>query len=140
MINFSQVDEEVCTEEDYEWDHWNGKGHLTFTVLSHCPESKYCPHELEYEDYSGCVGGLSETLGIEYAINEGILDVGKLHIGVTYHVEGITALWSRGDGWTTDDDVDYYVETVKRRIKPISFVKAWWWHLVGWKIRQWKNN
>ena len=41
-------------------------------------------------DYSGCVGGLNETLGIQYSLNEGILDV-DLKLGYTYELQGITA-------------------------------------------------
>lgn len=129
-----------------EKDYWTGEGDLTFTVISKS-ESPHKPHqysypkfEIDWEDYSGCIGGLDETLGIEYSVNEGILDVGKLHLGVTYHVQGITAHFTRGDGWTIDDDVDYYVENVTKIIYPHRFIAAWWWHLIGWRIRQWRNQ
>lgn len=141
-LNFEMVpvsDDWEPSEEDIA-DHWAGEGHLIFHVLSHTKSSKYCPYEIDYDDYSGCVGGLQETLGIDYSVNEGILDVGKLHIGVTYHVRGITAHFTRGDGWTTDDDVEYYVEAVTKIIYPGRFISAWWWHLIGWRIRQWRNT
>ena len=126
------------TEEE-ERDYWSGKGHLVFKVRSYDPTS-FLPFEIECEDYSGCVGGLDETLGIEYAINEGILDVGPLHIGFTYEVSGITVVWTRGDGWTTDDDVDYYVEGGVIKYAPLrDLISAWWWHLIGHRIRNWKN-
>jgi hypothetical protein len=125
------------TEEE-ERDYWAGEGHLTFHVVSYDPTSTYCPYEIDWDDYSGCVGGLDETLGIEYAVNEGILDVGKLHIGMTYEVQGITAHFTRGDGWTTDDDVDYYVESVTKVIYPHRLLKAWWWGLIGHRIRNWR--
>lgn len=121
-------------------DHWAGEGTLTFHVLSYDKNSKYLPYEIEWEDYDGCVGGLEETLGIEYSINEGILDVGPLKIGMTYFVEGITAHFTRGDGWTTDDDVEYNIKSVKQSITLHRWIYAWWWHLVGWRIRQWKKS
>jgi hypothetical protein len=124
--------------EDEEKDYWSGEGHLIFHVLSYDKDSKYNPYEIDWDDYSGCVGGLNESVGIDYAVNEGILDVGKLQIGMTYEVKGITSHWIRGDGWTTDDDVEYYVESVKKILYPRRFIMAWWWHLVGHKIRNWK--
>lgn len=127
------------SEEDMK-DYWAGEGSLTFHVLSHTKGKGYIPYEIEWDDYSGCVGGLDEMLGIEYSINEGILDVGKLHIGVTYEVKGITAHFTRGDGWTTDDDVDYYVESVTKTIYFHRFIAAWWWHLIGHRIRNWRNS
>ncbi len=133
------VEYDEPSDEDLR-DHWSGEGDLTFHVLSHNKDKNYLPYEIEYEYYSGCVGGLDETLGIEYSVNEGILDVGKLTLGITYHVSGITAHFTRGDGWTTDDDVDYYVENVTKSINPHRFIAAWWWHLIGWRIRQWRNQ
>lgn len=126
------------SEEDIK-DYWSGEGHLEFRVLSYDKTTKYNPYEIECLDYSGCVGGLDETLGIEYAVNEGILDVGKLHIGCTYRVDGITVVWTRGDGWTTDDDVDYYIESVTQYAVLHQLIYAWWWHLVGHRIRNWRN-
>lgn len=127
------------SDEDIQ-DYWAGEGHLIFKVLSHDPDKRYCPYEIEYEEYSGCVGGLDETLGIEYSVNERILDVGKLRVGATYHVEGITAHFTRGDGWTTDDDVEYYVESVTETIHLHEIIAAWWWQHIGWRIRQWRNQ
>jgi len=138
--------EMVSVSDDWEpseeeiADYWAGEGHLIFHVLSHTKDTKYCPYEIDWDDYSGCVGGLEETLGIDYSVNEDILDVGKLQIGVTYHVQGITAHFTRGDGWTTDDDVDYYVKSVTKIIYPGRFIAAWWWHLIGWRIRQWLHR
>lgn len=127
------------SEEDIR-DYWCGKGAITFTVTEHDPEARFCPFGFEVEDYSGCVGGLDESLGITYSLNERVLDVGKLRLGVTYYVEEITVVFTRGDGWTTDDDADYYVGSVKTKIHLIPFLKAWWWHLVGWRIKAWRSK
>lgn len=135
---FKILPPEQCdwTEED-EKHYWSGEGHLIFTVISYDPDANpWSRYEIDYEDYSGCVGGLDETLGIQYALNEGILDVGELKLGWTYEVHGITVVWTRGDGWTTDDDVDYYVEgEIRKRIHLSRWLSAWWWHLIGWRIR-----
>lgn len=133
LLSFIQ---EEPSEEDIR-DYWSGEGHLIFTVISYDPDAyAWSKYEIDWEDYSGCVGGLDETLGIQYALNEGILDVGKLKLGWTYEVNGITVVWTRGDGWTTDDDVDYYVEgEIYKRIYLSRWLSAWWWHLIGWRIR-----
>lgn len=138
-ISSQKTDEWEPSEEDIR-DYWSGEGHLIFRVLSYDPTATYCPYEIDWLDYSGCVGGLDETLGIAYAVNEGILDVGKLHIGCTYEVHGITVVWTRGDGWETDDDVDYYIESVTRYAILHQLIYAWWWHLVGHRIRKWRND
>ena len=126
------------SDEDMK-DHWAGEGDLTFHVLSYDPTSKYCPYEIDWDDYSGCVGGLNETLGITYAINEGILDVYPLRLGMTYHVKGITVMHTRGDGWTTDDNSDYYVESVSKIFYPRRFISAWWHHL-AYHISKWRSK
>lgn len=143
MFILSPSEDDWEPSEEELKDYWSGEGHLIFTVISHSKEASYNPYEINYDDYSGCVGGLNETLGIDYAVNEGILDVGKLRLGVTYYVEDITVVWTSGDGWTTDDDVDYYVGSVKTKIHLIPFIKAWWWHLIGWRLRYlkyWRNS
>lgn len=127
--------QEEPTEEDFR-DYWSGEGHLEFTVISYDPDAHpWSRYEIDWHDYSGCVGGLQETLGIQYALNEGILDAGKLRLGVHYRLDGITCHWTRGDGWTTDDDVNYYVESVTTTLFLPTWIKAWWWHLIGWRIR-----
>jgi len=138
LLSFIQ---EEPSEEDIR-DYWSGEGHLIFTVISYDPDAyAWSKYEIDWEDYSGCVGGLDETLGIQYALNEGILDVGELKLGWTYEVHGITVEWTRGDGWTTDDDVDYYVEgEIRKRIHFSRWLSAWWWHLIGWRIRKWRNG
>ena len=126
--------------DDIEKDHWVGEGFLKFKVISYDKSSSYMPYEIEIIEYSGCLGGLEETMGIEYAVNEGILDVGNLHIGCTYLVQGVSADFTRGDGWTTDDDVEYSVESVTQYVTLHEFMSAWWWHLIGHRIRNWRNK
>lgn len=132
-------DDDQITDLDMG-DYWNEEGSLTFHVLSYDPNAKYYPYELEEEEWTGCVGGLLETIGLDYAIHDGVLDVGKLHIGMTYELTGITVTYTRGDGFSTDDDCDYYVKSVKKVFYPHRFLKAWWWHLIGWRIRKWRNR
>lgn len=145
MFTLSPKNVEIVSVPD-EWDdederdYWSGEGDLTFHVLSHDPTCNYCPYEIDWDDYSGCVGGLNETLGISYAINEGIIDAHPLRIGMTYHVQGITVVHTRGDGWNTDDDSEYYVESVSKILYPDRFISAWWWKLIGHRIQKWKTK
>lgn len=144
MTEYNKEQLELLIAASDEWepsdvdlkDHWEGEGDLIFHVLSHDKSSKYQPYEIDWDDYSGCVGGLHETFGISYAINEGILDVGPLQIGMTYHVKGITVIHTKGDGWTTDNDTDYYVESVSKILYPDRFISAWW-HRLTWRIKHW---
>lgn len=128
------------TEEDMK-DYWSGTGHLCFTVLINNKDE----FVIDWDDYSGCVGGLQEMLGLEYALKEGILETPHLKEGYVYTLSDITVVWTRGDGWTTDDDVDYYVGDITFFRLPFwTYLKMkldnlWWYH-IGWRIRQWRNR
>lgn len=127
------------SDEDLK-DHWSGKGHLVFRVISYDPNCPYEPYEIDWLDYSGCVGGLNETLGIQYALNNGILNAGKLQLGVTYTLHEITVEWTRGDGWEIDDDMGYYVGDVTKEIVIYQWLYAWWWHFIGHLIHNWRRK
>lgn len=139
-LTFTSLPDELDEYEKSEKDHWVGKGHLVFRVISHDKSMSYEPYEIEWEEYTGCVGGLHDTLGIEYCVNEGILDVGKLKLGHTYVLNGIIPHFTTGDGWTTDNDVEYEVEFVTKYVVLHQWIYAWWWHLVGHRLRNWRNK
>lgn len=127
------------SEED-ERDFWNGEGNLVFTVTANRPADDV--FEIEIEEYSGCVGGFGEGVGIEWGLKEGYLGIGRdeLKEGYTYYCDEITVSWTRGDGWTTEDDSDYYVGNMRsERLPLISYLKliinnAWWFN-IGWKLK-----
>lgn len=138
------IDYEDRMSEAEEKDYWSGPGKLVFTVLTNRPGV----FEIEIEEYTGCVQGLQETIGIDYALAGGLLlDIAQEEYieGYTYYLYPVTVKWIRGDGWMTDDDVDYYVgdwechqihwyEYLKLRLR-----NAWWFN-IGWKLRQWRNS
>ena len=128
---------EAC---DFTWEdekeYWSGKGHLVFRTVSCDPADRFPSWEIEVEEYSGCIGGLHESVGITYAINQHILDGPKLRLGWTYIYKDITVTFTRGDGWTTDDDADYYVGSYEEVFKLGPWLSAWWWHLVGWRFKK----
>lgn len=132
------------TEEE-EREYWAGEGTLTFTVLTNRPNDGVL--EVEVEDYTGCLGGFDEGIGIEWGLGEGYLGIDRedLKEGYKYYLSEITVSFTRGDGWMTDDDSEYYVESVRAERLPLfSYLKliihnAWWFNF-GWKIRQWRNS
>lgn len=124
------------TEED-EAEFWNGKGHITFYVIQNTPDV----FEIEIEDWSGCAGGLQDTIGIDWYIKEcwGLQEDEDLKEGVSYTLHGLTAYWTRGDGWTTDDDVEYNFEDITSSWKLTTRIRQklsnWWWRSIGWRLR-----
>lgn len=126
------------TEEE-ERDHWNGMGHIEFYVSQNVPGC----FEAEILDYSGCAGGMEETIGIEDMLEEwGLKD--EVHEGVRYEILGLTVEWTRGDGWEIDDDVEYYFDY----LVPYFSLRQWlkqkisniWWRQVTTRIRTWRSK
>jgi len=128
--------------KEEEAEYWNGIGSLTIFVTLVIPEENIFEYELL--DYSGCMGGAQESLGIDYLLKD-MWGVDKdpdlnLREGVEYRFIGITVKWTRGDGWTTDDDVDYLMGSVHTSFKLIPWfhtkMKALWWKHIGWRLKK----
>ena len=128
-------------DEEAEKDHWNGIGSLTIFVTLVIPEEDIFEYELL--DYSGCMGGAQETLGIDYLLKDMWCvwtDLSyPLKEGYEYTFHDISVHWTRGDGWTTDDDVDYYMGPISYKFRLIPWfhtkVKALWWKHIGWRLK-----
>ena len=149
MIDFEQIlhdaKEEECnshwTETD-EYEHWNGSGHIEFFVHQNVPGT----FEIDITDYSGCAGGLQETLGIEYCIEDiwCLHQAMKLREGVTYTLHDLEVTWTRGDGWCTDDDVEYDFGDITSHATAIGYlshkIKMIWWRKVQCHIRDYKEQ
>jgi hypothetical protein len=129
-------------ENDYEpsdediANHWAGEGFITFFVQQNIPDV----FEIEIDDSCGCAGGMGETIGLEYAIkNELGIDLDTLKEGYTYTINKLTAYFTRGDGWTTDDDVSWDFESLTHTIEPWRYLKQkianLWWQNIGWRLR-----
>lgn len=108
-----------------ERDFWAGRGNIDFFVI------QKDPFEIEVIDSSGCAGGLQETCGIEWWLEDSIYihkdpDI-RLWEGVTYRIDGLTVDFTQGDGWTTDDDAEYYFDD----IYPISGFWTWLPHKIS---------
>lgn len=129
-------------EYDAEWEkeYWNAPGHIEFYVIQNIPKLEL--FEIEVLDYSGCAGGLSEGMGIDYAIKNYWDLCPELREGVTYTLHNITVEWFRGDGWEIDDDVEYDFDeithdtTLKRYLS--QKIKNIIWRHIGCHIRNWK--
>lgn len=126
------------SDEDL-YEHWSGRGHIEFFVVQNAGDI----FEIEYVDYSGCAGGLMETLGIDEWSLQNVLgiDRAELREGVYYTIHGLTVVWTRGDGWTTDDDVEYYWEELTHDATLWGYLShkidmIWWrqvrcrWHTI----------
>lgn len=127
------------TEED-EREHWNGVGHVTFFVIQNVPDT----FEVEILDHSGCAGGLDETIGLEYYITDAWDLQGQVREGGTYTLNKLTVTWTRGDGWSTDDDVEYEFESITAQTTAVGYllhkVKMIWWRQVQCRLRDWKKS
>lgn len=126
------------TEEE-EHDYWNGEGFIKFFVEQNIPEDDI--FEIEVEDYAGCAGGANETIGFKYLIKDMLdFDIDEFKEGHTYTITSLTVVWTRGDSWTTDDDVEYYYESLVDEIEWFRFLKQkltnFWWQNIGWKLRK----
>lgn len=139
---FIEASETDGWDEEAERNHWNGIGSLTIFVTLVIPEEDI--FEYEVINWSGCIGGAHETLGIDYLLTD-IWCVDKdlaypLKEGFEYTFHDITVSWTRGDGWTTDDDVDYYLGPISYRFKLIPWfhtkVSAIWWKTIGWRLKK----
>jgi len=124
------------SEED-EHHYWSGEGFIKFFVEQNIPGV----FEIEIEDSDGCAGGANETVGYDYLIKEMLgFDIEQFKEGHTYTIEKLTVVWTRGDGWMTDDDVEYDYESLKDEIELFRFIKQkltnLWWQNIGWKLRK----
>lgn len=136
----ASVDDEIKIFEpspEDEYHYWSGEGFIKFYVQQNIPKDDI--FEFEVEDYDGCAGGANEGVGFDYLIKEMLgLDISELKEGHTYTIEKLTVVWTRGDGWTTDDDVEYYFENLKDEIQWFRLIKQkltnLWWQNIGWRL------
>lgn len=126
------------TDEDLA-EHWNGEGCIVFYVIQNTSDV----FEIEVIDWSGCAGGLQDTLGIEYYITNCwcLQEDEVLKEGVTYTLDKLTVQWFKGDGWEIDDDVEYDFEEIyetptrwKLATRIRQKLSNWWWRSIGWRI------
>lgn len=132
--------------EDEERDFWNGTGHLYFGVTAN-RNGKDDVFEIDIYEYSGCVGGFGEGVGIEWGLKEGYLGIDRheLKEGYTYLLDEVTVSWFKGDGWTTDDDSEYYVGDFQETRLPLKkylklLIQNAWWFNIGYRISNWRNQ
>lgn len=125
-----------------EEDYWEGIGELTIFVTLVIPEDDI--FEYEIIDWSGCVGGIQEAIGIDYLLTEmWCINKGRAHPleeGIFYTFHNISAFWTSGDGYSTDDDVDYYFNGLTYELKLWPWFKtkvaATWWKYIGWRLKK----
>ncbi len=68
--------------------------------------------EYEVEDYDGCAFWISEGEGFDYWLDGHV----ELPGPGRYRITGIVGHYFRGDGYATDDDVDWDWEYLERTV------------------------
>lgn len=140
----SVPDPNQMTQEE-EADYWAGEGTLQILVLLNLPATGEHDRVFEYDvlEASGCLGGANETVGIDYLLQYiwGVLDMKyPLKEGFTYTFHDVTAFWTHGDGYTSEDDVDYYYSALTQDWHLWSWFKtkvaATWWKHIGWRLQK----
>ena len=98
--------------EQFEPPSYSDRGRILINVLGPGDGGPYCGrYELVVHGYDAdsAVMWLEEGIGIEYWINEDI----EIWIPGWYVIEGVHGVYTRGDGWTTDDDEDWYYDEIR---------------------------
>ena len=135
MLKIDAAHDEPEPTDEEEHDYWNGAGHIEFFVI----QNVLGDFEIEVTDCSGCAGGLQETIGIDYYLKEYWGLQNELREGVTYTLHNVTVYWTRGDGWTYDDDVEYNFDSMTSHATAIGYlsykIHMIWWRAVGSRIR-----
>lgn len=124
-------------DDNFEAPDWDmSPGSLTFFVIQSCPDTsgrKNWLFEFEYEDYEGCVGWMNESIGFDYFLTS-YMDPSEFKEGWTYTIHDITVHFTRGDGYTTDDDEDWEWGEVTRSGSWFRWLRhkiaiLWWRHV-----------
>lgn len=123
-----------------EEDFWEGVGSLTIFMTLVIPEEDI--FEYEIIDWSGCVGGIQEAIGIDYLLTEiWCINKGReypLKEGIFYTFHNISSFWISGDGYSTDDNVYYYFDGLSYKLKLWPWFKTkvatTWWKYIGWRF------
>lgn len=112
-VTFSEAPEE---EGEPDFPSYRDPGRVFFEIqhVYRCNSKPFSwrRYEIEVIDHDGdsSVYWLNEGMGVEYWL-QGLIDLDEPGF---YVVEGVTGEYIRGDGWTTDDDEEWYFEFIRR--------------------------
>lgn len=112
------MDIEASPEENYEpVIRFDAPEDILIEVIP-CPSSKWGGMKIEWcgvlngpDDCTGAAGFAISYYGLFEYVLEDLIDPPER--AGWYVVTGMTGHFSRGDGWTTDDDTEYYFESVR---------------------------
>ena len=79
-------------------------------------------YQTDQRDGNSSVYWMHEGVGIEYAITD-ILQL-DIELDGVYVLEGIYGQYFRGDGWTTDDDEEWYFDFMRRASLSEEMIEA----------------
>lgn len=121
LLQMSKLDGLIITavetdpkEEECSYPSYKDPGRIL--VVSHGPAPPYPSGQpnvyrfsTEVLGHDGCAFWIQEGEGFDYWLDQ----VDEMEVPGTYVIEGIIGHYMRGDGWTTDDDVDWEIGVVR---------------------------
>lgn len=115
MIDFTKVFSEVklvpLEEDEYEMPPYGERSSL-LVHITHLSDNPYFSFEVINYDYDGgACFWINEEIGFDFFLD---MHFSFDDLPEGWHViEGITATYYKGDGWMTDDDVEYDWERIR---------------------------
>lgn len=97
------------TDDGFEYPSYKDPGDILVRVGD--PNVPKTWEVLDYDSGSSCF--YMDELGFRYLFEEYWSDLFEAHPPGVYVIEGSTGAYFRGDGWTTDDDAEFYPGTIR---------------------------
>lgn len=107
-------------DDDWEPPSYNEKGSILVHVGPVYLLQGMATREYEVIDHDGCTFWIEEGEGFDYWLDQ----IDWPERGGYFYITNITGRYHRGDGYSTDDDVDWDYDPPRR--------VYWWWRLWQW--------
>lgn len=124
MINFEKIGtikpREPSEEDDWEPPSHKERGSMLVHVGPVEISDNFASRDYEVIDHDGCTFWIQEGVGFDYWLDQ--LDWPER--GGYFYISDISVTYTRGDGYTTDDD-EAWDHPPPRRV-------YWWWRLWQW--------
>jgi hypothetical protein len=97
-------------EGEFKWPKYSDKADIVVEILGPCEVKVYKWEIGDYACGAGCTFYIQEGMGLEYFVDT----YGEEITGPGYWTfVGVHGVYYRGDGWTTDDDEDWYFDELR---------------------------
>lgn len=107
LSNVSLVSDD---DHDDELPSYSDEGYIIVEIINIVPDSKFSKYEYNEIGYDGSAFWINEGVGMDYWLHE-YVDIDECG---WWMIEGIVGHYMRGDGWMTDDDVDWDYKNVRK--------------------------